>query len=95
MQEHEVSIAGMEEIVQDEDANTKDPSQDVFLADDGTNYLVGPREINLKRKDIYHPLFSNYRNSAATRQYNFLASKHLLHVSTSLFQEHTIIYVKC
>lgn len=53
---------------------------EVLLAEDGTNYLAGPREIDLARKDFYHPLFSSYRRSADIRQENFLSSSHLLHV---------------
>ncbi|XP_034243710.1 uncharacterized protein LOC117646700 [Thrips palmi] len=69
-----------EEETLEEDADTKDIPQEVLLAEDGTNYLVGPREIHLMRKDHYHPLFSNYRSSTEIRQRNFLTSKHLLHV---------------
>lgn len=64
---------------------SQEETQEVILAEDGTNYLVGPTEINLYRTDHYHPLFSTYRKSTDIRKENFLSSKHLQHVSTSLF----------
>lgn len=71
-----------------DEKNSADNSEDdkVALSEDGINYLIGPYEIDLRRKDQHHSLFEDFRKSCQRRQSHFLNSKHLPKASLTYSQ---------
>lgn len=59
----------------------------IQLAEDLPEHLIGPKEVDLKRQDDHHSLFSTYRKSTDLRKQFFLESKHISHVCMSTFAD--------
>lgn len=64
----------------EQDVGSSESTDESSEEEDGAptpDYLIGPRHIDLKRIDSYHPLFHTYRKSTHIRKENFLNSKHI------------------